>query len=101
MIAARFPRSGQHEWVSADSRTSRAVSRNRGSRVPGMSGVRPDRFDHEVESVGAVDLACDAVGHVGPDASAYDFGDPGDEERFTAGRSSVCAPDDPLRVAKL
>jgi len=32
-----------------------------------VSGVRPDRFDHEVEFVGTVDLARYTVGHIGPD----------------------------------
>jgi hypothetical protein len=31
-----------------------------------MFGVRPDRFNHEVELAGAVDLARYAVGRVGP-----------------------------------
>jgi len=29
--------------------------------MPKVFGVRPDRFDHEVEFIGAVDLARDAV----------------------------------------
>ena len=36
-----------------------------------MFGVRPDRFDHEVEFVGAVDLARYAIGHVGPDELGF------------------------------
>ncbi len=36
-----------------------------------MSGVRPNRFDHEVEFVGAVDLARYAVGHIGPDELSF------------------------------
>ena len=36
-----------------------------------MSGVRPDRFDHEVECFGTVDLARYAVGHIGPDAQGF------------------------------
>jgi len=40
----------------ADTRPSRAVSRNRNIEAPSAFGVRPDRFDHQVESVGAVDL---------------------------------------------
>ena len=39
--------------------------------MPGMSGVRPDRFDHEVVFSGAVDLARYAVGHVGPDELGF------------------------------
>jgi hypothetical protein len=34
-------------------------------------GVRPDRVDHEVEFVGAVDLARYAIGHVGPDELGF------------------------------
>ena len=54
---------GQPSWL-ADSRPSRAVSRSRSSGMPAVFGVRPDRFDHQVESIGAVDLARYAVGHV-------------------------------------
>jgi len=36
-----------------------------------MFGVRPDRFDHEVEFVGAIDLARYAVGHIGPDELGF------------------------------
>ncbi|MBC7924454.1 MAG: hypothetical protein H7039_02250 [Bryobacteraceae bacterium] len=36
-----------------------------------MSGVRPDRFDHEVEFVGAVDLARYSVGHIGLDEQGF------------------------------
>ena len=32
---------------------------------------RPDRFDHEVEFIGTVDLARYAVGHVGPDEQGF------------------------------
>mgnify|MGYP003297226154 CR=1 FL=1 len=32
-----------------------------------LLGVEPDRFDHEVEFVGAIDLACYRVGHSGPE----------------------------------
>ena len=32
-----------------------------------MFGVRPDRFDNQAESIGAVDLARYAVGLAGPD----------------------------------
>ena len=34
-------------------------------------GVEADRFDHEVEFVGAVDLARYAVGHSGPDELGF------------------------------
>jgi hypothetical protein len=33
--------------------------------------VRPDRFDHEVEFVSAIDLACYAIGHVGLDELGF------------------------------
>ena len=36
-----------------------------------MLGVRPDRFDNQVESIGAVDLARYAVGHIGPDEQGF------------------------------
>ena len=36
-----------------------------------MFGVRPDRFDHEVEFAGAVDLARYAVGHIGHDELGF------------------------------
>src|SRR5580698_11028346 len=56
---------------SVDGQTSRAVSRNWNSGGPRVSGVRPDRFDHEIEFVGAVDLARYAVGHIGPDEQGF------------------------------
>ena len=37
----------------------------------GVLGVQPDRFDHEVEFVGAVDLARYAVSHVGLDEQGF------------------------------
>jgi hypothetical protein len=55
----------------ADRRPCCAVSRNGNSEVPRVFGVRPDRFDHEVEFVGAVDLACYAAGHFGPDEQGF------------------------------
>ena len=36
-----------------------------------MFGVEADRFDHEVEFVGAVDFARYAVGHIGPDEQGF------------------------------
>ena len=39
--------------------------------MPGMFGVRPDRIDHEVEFVGAVDLARYAISHIGPDELSF------------------------------
>jgi hypothetical protein len=34
-------------------------------------GVRPDRFEHEVELIGAVDLARYQVGHSGPEEQGF------------------------------
>ena len=51
-----------------------------------MFRVRADRFDDEVESVGAVDLARYAVGHVGPDELGF---------------GEVIEPVDSLRIAVL
>jgi hypothetical protein len=34
-------------------------------------GVEPDRFDHEVEHIGAVDLARYRVGHSGPEEQGF------------------------------
>ncbi len=56
---------------SAYRRPSRAVRRSGHSRAPRAFGVQPDRFDHEVEFVGAVDLARYAVGHIGPDELGF------------------------------
>ena len=36
-----------------------------------MSGVQPNRFDHEVVFVGSVDQARYAVGHIGPDGRGF------------------------------
>jgi len=48
--------------------------------------VRADRFDNEVEFIGAVDLARYAVGHAGPDELGF---------------GEVIEPVDPLRIAVL
>ena len=40
--------------------------------MPVMSGVRQDRYDHEGEFSGVVDLARYAVGHAGPDELGFD-----------------------------
>ena len=61
---------GRHR-VLAHMRPSRAVSKNRISGMPGVFGVRPDRVDHEVKFIGAVDLARYAIGHVGPDELGF------------------------------
>ena len=50
---------------------SRAVSRNRSGGNPTVFRVQADRFDDEVEFVGAVDLARYAVGHAGPDELGF------------------------------
>lgn len=54
-----------------DRRPSRAVDGNGNRGAPRVFGVRPDRFDHEVEFIGAVDLARYAVGHAGPDELGF------------------------------
>ena len=46
--------------------------------------VQADRFDHEIEFIGAVDLARYAIGHPGPDELGF---------------GEVIAPIDPLRIA--
>jgi hypothetical protein len=46
---------------------SRAIDRSRNCGASSVLGVEADRFDHEVEPVGAVDFASYAVGHFGPD----------------------------------
>jgi hypothetical protein len=56
---------------SVDGQPSRGVSRNRKSGRPRVSGVRPDRFDYEVEFVGAVDFARYAVSHLGLDEMGF------------------------------
>ena len=56
---------------SGDGQPSRAVSRNRKSGRPRVSGVGPDRFDHEIEFVGTVDLARYAVSHIGLDERGF------------------------------
>ena len=38
---------------------------------PWVLGVEPDRFDHEVELIGAIDLACYRVGHSGPEEQGF------------------------------
>ena len=58
--------------MSTHTRPSHAVSRNGNRGIPSGFGVRPDRFNHEVEFVGTVDLACYAIGHVGPDELGFD-----------------------------
>ena len=51
-----------------------------------MLGVKANRFDHEIELVGAVDLARYAIGHAGPEKLGF---------------AEVIEPVDPLRVAVL
>ena len=62
-VTAAESRGATAPMPSADRRPSRAVSRNGNSGVPAIFGARPDRFDHEVEFRGGVDLARHAVGH--------------------------------------
>jgi hypothetical protein len=50
---------------------SRAVSRIRNSGRSNVFGVEADRFDHEVEFVGAVDFARYAVSHSGLDEQGF------------------------------
>ena len=42
------------------------------SGTPGVLGVRADRFDHEEQSAGAIDLARFAIGHDGLDELGLD-----------------------------
>jgi hypothetical protein len=42
--------------------TSRAVNRKGNDGGPGVFGVGPDRFDHQIEFIGAVDFARHTVG---------------------------------------
>ncbi len=51
-----------------------------------MLGVEADRFDHEIEFVSTVDLARDAISHVGLHALSF---------------AEVIEPVNPLRVAIL
>jgi hypothetical protein len=46
---------GHPRW-SADTRPSRAVSRNKNIGTTSVTGVRRDRFDHQVEFIDAIDL---------------------------------------------
>ena len=51
-----------------------------------MLGVETDRFDHEIEFVGTVDFARDAISHIGLHALSF---------------AEVIEPVNPLRVAVL
>ena len=64
MVSARSSR----PWMRF---SARAVSRNGNRGTPRVFCVRPDRFDHEVEFVGAVDLARYTISHVGPDELGF------------------------------
>ena len=44
---------------------------SRGIGIPKVFGVRPDRFDHQVESIGAVDIASYVVSLVRRDEPGY------------------------------
>jgi hypothetical protein len=70
----------------AERRTSRAICRNRKSETPATLGVQADRFDYEIEFLGAVDLARYAVDHIGSDELGF---------------REVIEPVNPLRVAVL
>src|ERR1039457_2015756 len=54
-----------------DKQPSRAVSESRSIGIPKVFGVRPNRYDHQVEYVGAVDLARYAVRHIRRDESGF------------------------------
>ena len=54
-----------------DKQPSRAVNKSRSIGRPGVFGVRPDRFDHQVEFIGAVDLARYAVGLIRRDELGF------------------------------
>src|SRR5215470_11073619 len=69
---------------SAHGGTSRAASRNRSSGNPAGFRVQADRLDHEIELVGAVDLARCTIGHAGLDELGF---------------GEVIEPVNPLRVA--
>jgi hypothetical protein len=56
---------------SAHCGTSRAVSRDRSSGYPAVFRVQADRFDDQVEFIGAVDFARHAAGHIGPDELGF------------------------------
>jgi hypothetical protein len=64
--------------------SSRAVSRSRTGGGPGVLGVGPDGFDHQVKFIGAVDFARHAVGLAG---------------REVVGLGEVMQPIDALGVA--
>jgi len=66
--------------------TSRAVSRNRSTGTPAVFRVQANRFDYEIEFVGAVDLTGYTVGHKGPDELCF---------------GEVIEPVNPLRIAVL
>ena len=54
-----------------DKRPSRAVNKSRSIGTPSVFGVRPDRFDHQVEFIGAVDLARYAIRLIGRDELGF------------------------------
>ena len=54
-----------------DTRPSRAVSRSKSIGRSSALGVRPDRFEHEVEFIGAIDLARYRIGHAGPEEQGF------------------------------
>ena len=56
-----FPQPGR----LLDRASSRAVRGSRSMGRPALLGVQLDRFDHQVESIGAVDFACHAISLIG------------------------------------
>ena len=67
LLGAGFPNSS----VLGQRQPSRAVSRNRSGGKPLVLGVRLDRFDHQVECTGTVDLACHTIRPMGRKAEAF------------------------------
>jgi hypothetical protein len=86
MSAIQWDRIWKTTCGSVHGGTSRAVSRNRNCGDPAVFRVQADRFDDEVEFIGAVDLAHYAVGHTGPDELGF---------------GEVIEPVNPLRIAVL
>ena len=73
-------------WILGQRQPSRAVSRIRNSGRPNVFGVEADRFDHQVEFVGAVDFSRYTVSHIRLDE---------------LGLREVIEPVNPLRVVVL
>jgi hypothetical protein len=56
---------------STQSGTSRAFNMNGSNGSPAAFRVQADRFDDEIEFVGAVDLARYTIGHTGPEEVGF------------------------------